>query len=170
MGRKSRSDRINEVMRINPSLNREDPRIGELLNSEDLLRRAQREAKSAPITVATANGGSKRSAEYVALDKVESTVRRLRNDLGLDRLSVKRNEQAGVKVKRHKNAHIIVAAWNNDPAKLLTNLDLIPGYAAIVSAHGITVDDVPEQARDVFADKLEEQRYLVESIRSSLPV
>ncbi len=170
MGRKSRGDRINEVLRNNPALRREDPRITQLLASEDLLRRVQREAKKAPVTVSTANGGSKRSAEYVALDKVETTVRRLRNDLGIDRISVKRNEQAGVTVKRHKNAHLIVAAWNNDPAKVLDSLDLMPGYAAGVAAHGITVDDVPEQAREAFTAKLEEQRYLVESIRGNLPV
>ncbi len=157
-------------MRNNPSLNREDTRIGELLASEDLLRKAQREAKNAPITVATPNGGSKRSPEYVALDRIESTVRRLRNDLGLDRLSVKRNEQAGVKVKRHKNALNIIASWKDDAAHFLELLDLIPGYAAGVAAHGLTVEDIPEQAREAYTSKLNAELYLVDSIRANLPV
>jgi len=168
MGRKSKSDRINEVLRLNPALRRDDPRLGELFNAEDILRKAQLVAKKAAITATTANGGSKRSPEYVALDSATTAVRRLRNDLGIDRLALRRSEVAGVKIKRHPNSAHILAVWESDPTGVLAMLDLIPGYAAASMAHGLTEADVPGVSREAFLAKLEEQRELIPAIRERI--
>lgn len=165
MGRKSRSDRISEVLRNNPSLNREDPRIGELLASEDLLRRAQRAASKAPITVTTANGGTKRSPEYVAVDRLENTLRRLRNELGQDRLSIKRSEAAGIKIKRSPRAqHILDHCAHDYP----DHADLMPGSAALWAAYGIVAEDLPEEYQEQFRNDLAEYADEIQPIRDRL--
>lgn len=158
MARKSRSQRVHEVLVLNPALRRDDPRISELIDAEAMLRKAQREANNAPITVTTAAGTAKRSPEWVAVDSVDKMVRRLRADLGIDRLSVKRSEAAGVKVKRSNDADTLLALFGAD---YLEARELIPGHAAFLSAHGILADDMPEHTREAFkADLLDQANHV----------
>lgn len=161
MARKSKLDRVHEILLLNPALRRDDPRIGELIDAESLLRRAQREAKTAPVTVMSAAGTAKRSPEWVAVDSVNTMVRRLRNDLGIDRLSVKRSEAAGVKVKRTTEADKLLALHGADYA---TGRILIPGLAAFLTAHGIRPEDMPEHHREAFETDLADQADLLDGI------
>jgi hypothetical protein len=165
MARKSKSDRVHEIMLANPVLRQDDPRIGELINAESLLRKAQREARNAPVTVMSAAGTAKRSPEWVAVDSVNTMVRRLRNDLGIDRLSVKRSEAAGVKVKRSTEADKLLALHGADYA---TGRILIPGLAAFLTAHGIVAEDMPDHTREAFVTDLADQAHLSDGIAERL--
>jgi hypothetical protein len=161
MARKSKSDRVHEILLLNPALRRDDPRIGELINAEAMLRKAQREARNAPLTVTSAAGTAKRSPEWVAVDSVNTMVRRLRNDLCIDRLSVKRSEAAGVKVKRSTEADKLLALHGADYA---TGRVLIPGLAAFLAVHGIVAEDMPEHSREAFTTDLADQAHLLDGI------
>lgn len=164
MARKSKSDRTHEIILLNPALKRDDPRISELIDAEALLRRTQRAARSAPVTVATGTG-SKRSPELVAVDAANTAVRRLRNDLGIDRVSVRRSEAAGIKVKRSPRAqHILDHSGHDYP----DHADLIPGTAALWAAYGIVAEDLPEEHREQFRADLEAQADEVQPCRDRL--
>jgi hypothetical protein len=95
------------------------------------------------------------------VDNVDTRVRRLRHDLGIDRLGVKRSEAAGVKVKRSKDAETLLAIVGVD---YMRTRDLIPGQAAFLSAHGISEEDMPEHTREAFKADLLEQSNLVTGI------
>lgn len=164
MARKSKADRIHEIQLLNPALRRDDPRITELINAEDILRRTQRAAKNAPVTVPTGTG-SKRSPEYVAVDRATTAVRKLRNELGIDRVSVKRNEAAGIKVKRTKEAQAIVDMGFDDYD---VRSDLIPGLAGFYAAHGIVAEDLPEHHRERFRREVAEQESSIPAIRERI--
>lgn len=161
MARKSKAQRVHEVLTLNPALRRDDPRISELIDAEAMLRKAQRAAISAPLTVTSAAGTAKRSPEWVTVDNVDTRVRRLRHDLGIDRLGVKRSEATGVKVKRSKDAETLLALVGVDYVR---TRDLIPGHAAFLSAHGISEEDMPEHTREAFKADLLEQSNLVTGI------
>lgn len=161
MARKSKSDRVHEILLLNPALRRDDPRIDELVNAEAMLRKAQREARNAPLTVMSAAGTAKRSPEWVAVDSVNTMVRRLRNDLGIDRLSVKRSEAAGVKVKRSVEADKLLALYGPDYG---TGRTLIPGLAAFLAVNGIVSADMLEHSREVFEIDLADQAHLLEGL------
>ncbi|QTD91286.1 hypothetical protein [Burkholderia anthina] len=165
MARKSKADRVNEVLRLNPALSRNDPRISELIDAEALLRRVQRAAMKAPITVETRNGGTKRSPELIAVENANSAVRRLRNDLGIDRLNVKRSEAAGVKIKRSQKAQTIIDQQGDRYSELA---DLIPGVAAAWAAYGIVAEDLPENQRERFRSDLAEQADHIRPLRERL--
>jgi hypothetical protein len=154
-------------MLANPALRRDDPRIDELINAEALLRKAQREARGVAATTLTAAGTAKRSPQWVAVDSVNTMVRRLRNDLGIDRLSVKRSEAAGVKVKRSNQAENVLAAYG--PAYGFHS-DLIPGLAGLIAAHGLTAEDLPVEQRERFRADLaaNEAGNTTESVRDRL--
>ncbi|WP_155836978.1 hypothetical protein [Paraburkholderia mimosarum] len=162
MARKSKSDRINEILRMNPSLNRDDPRIGELIDAEAILRKAQRAAKGAEVLSVTAAGNARRNPALVAVDSANTHVRQLRNDLGIDRLNVKRNEAAGIKVKRSTDADKLLSLFGPD-----YNEDrvLLPGLAAFLAAHGITAADMPDHSREAFEQGLAEQAHLMDGVR-----
>jgi phage terminase small subunit len=100
MARKSKADRINEIIKSNPVLKRDDSRINDLIEAEGQLRKAQRAARTSDVIASSAAGSAKRHPALVALEQADKSVRRLRNDLQIDRLGVKRNEHAGVKTKR----------------------------------------------------------------------
>ncbi|MFL9882031.1 hypothetical protein PQR66_03285 [Paraburkholderia agricolaris] len=158
MARKSKSQRVHEILVLNPALRRDDPRISELINAEAMLRKAQRAATNAPLTVTSAAGTAKRSPEWVAVDSVNTMVRRLRQDIGIDRLSVKRSEAAGVKAKRSNDADTLLALFRVD---YLETKELIPGQAAFLAAHGILADDMPEHTREAFkADLLDQANHV----------
>lgn len=164
MARKSKSDRTHEIILLNPALKRDDPRISELIEAEALLRKTQRAARNAPVTVATGTG-SKRSPELVAVDAANTAVRRLRNDLGIDRVSVKRSEAAGIKVKRSPKAEAILARQGDQYAE---HAELIPGLAATWAAYGIVAEDLPEHQQERFRSDVETQADQVQPIRDSL--
>ena len=165
MARKSKSDRINEILRLNPALSRTDPRIEELILAEGLQRKAQRAAKKTAITVTTRTGGVKRSPELIAVDAATVAVRRLRNDLGIDRVNVKRNEDAGVKIKRSPRAqHILDHSGHDYP----DHADLMPGTAAIWAAYGIVAEDLPEEHQEQFRRDLADQAGDVPAVRDRL--
>lgn len=161
MARKSMAQRVHEVLTLNPALRRDDPRISELIAAEAMLRKAQRAALNAPLTVTSAAGTAKRSPEWVAVDNVDTRVHRLRHDLGIDRLSVKRSEAAGVKVKRSQDAEKLLTLFGAD---YLHTRTLIPAQAAFLSAHGISDEDMPEHTREAFKADLMEQSEHVTSI------
>ncbi|WP_059866523.1 hypothetical protein [Burkholderia cepacia] len=165
MARKSKADRINEVLRLNPALSRNDPRISELIDAEALLRKAQRAAMNAPVTVETRNGGTKRSPELIAVESANAAVRRLRNDLGIDRINVKRSEAAGIKVKRSPEADRLLSLYGAD---YCTHRVLLPGLAAFLTAHGIGSEDMPEHSREMFVSDVAEQAELVDGIRDRI--
>lgn len=152
MARKSKADRIHEVLLLNPVLRRDDPRLGELINAEAMLRKAQREARRTPLTVISAAGTAKRSPEWVAVDRVNTMVSRLRNELGIDPRSVKRSEAAGVKVRRSPKAQAIV---DHQAYRYAEMADLMPGLAAAWAAYGIVADDLPEHQQERFRSDLE---------------
>lgn len=165
MARKSKSDRVHEIMLANPVLRRDDPRISELIDAEAQLRRAQRAARAAPVTVKSAAGTAKRSPELVAVDHANTMVRRLRSDLAIDRLSVKRSEAAGVKVKRSTEADKLLALHGPDYSM---ERILIPGLAAFLTAHGIRPEDMPEHHREAFETDLAADAHLLEGIRERI--
>jgi hypothetical protein len=152
LARKSKADRIHEILLLNPALRRDDPRIDELINAEAILRRTHRAARNAPVTVQTGTG-FKRSPELVAVDNANTAVRRLRNELGIDRLSVKRSEDAGVKVKRTKEAQAIIDRGFSDFGQ---RVELLPGICPFYAAHGITAEDLPEEHRERFRQEVDE--------------
>lgn len=155
IARKSKADRIHEILLLNPALRRGDPRIDELINAEALLRKAQRAAKGAPVTVQTRTGGVKRSPELIAVDAANTAVRRLRNDLGIDRINVKRSEAAGIKVKRSPDAERLLTMFGPE---YVASSALLPGLAAMLCAHGIVSVDMPEQHRAAFERDLADQQ------------
>ncbi len=161
MARRSKADRVHEILLLNPALRRDDPRIDELINVETLLRKAQRAARNAPLTVLSAAGTAKRSPEWVAVDSVNTMVRRLRNDMCIDRLSVKRSEAAGVKVKRTVEADKLLALYGADYGD---SRMLLPGLAAMLSVHGIVAEDMPEHSQSVFATDLADQTHLLDGL------
>jgi hypothetical protein len=165
MRRKSKASRINEVLLLNPTLSRNDSRIGELFAAEDLLKRAQEEAGKAPLIVQSASGSDKRHPAWVAVDNATDTVRRWRKELQLDRVSGKRLEAAGVKVKRSPKAAEIIARGFDDFA---ASVQLIPGYVGGLAAYGITADDVPAEHRELFESELAAQADEVPAIRNRL--
>lgn len=158
MARKSKAQRVHEILVLNPALRRDDTRIDELINMEAMLRKAQRAANNAPLTVLSAAGTAKRSPEWVAVDSVNVMVRRLRADLGIDRLSVNRSEAAGVKVKRTQEAEKLLEMHGPGYS---AHARLIPGLAAMLAAHGLVALDMPEEHREAFAADLVEQGHLV---------
>ena len=164
IARKSKADRIHEILILNPALRRDDPRISELINAEALLRKAQRSARNAPVTVPTGTG-SKRSPEFVAVDAAEKSVRRLRNDLGIDRVSVKRSEAAGVKIKRSPTAQTLI---DQQAERYPEMADLLPGLAAAWAAYGIVAEDLPDQHQERFRKDLAEQAGHVQPVRERL--
>ena len=165
MGRMSKSDRISAILRDNPALRRDDPRIAELIDAEALLRKAQRAARLAPVTIETGSGGVKRNPALVAVDSANTAVRRLRNELGIDRANVKRNEAAGVKVKRSPEAQKLIGLYTQD---YFGDRNLLPGLAAFLSAHGIGPDDFPEYSRAAFEADLKEQAHLLDGVRDRI--
>ncbi|OWJ59144.1 hypothetical protein BWU74_18180 [Paraburkholderia caledonica] len=152
MARKSKAQRVHEVLMANPALRREDPRISELIDAEAMLRKAQRLAKNAPLTVASAAGTTKRSPEWINVESSTTMVRRLRQELGIDRLSVKRSEAAGVKVRRSQKAQAIV---DSQAYRYSEMADLMPGLAAGWAAYGIVAEDLPEHQQARFKYDLE---------------
>lgn len=165
MARKSKSDRVQEILRLNPSLNRSDPRIDELIDAEAALRKAQVAARKAEVLTATAAGNLRRNPVLIAVESANTHVRRLRNDLGIDRLNVKRNEAAGVKVKRTAEADTLLSlygpSYNEDRV-------LLPGLAALLAAHGIMPPDMPEHCRGAFESDLSEQAHLMDGVRERI--
>lgn len=162
MARKSQADRIQDVLRLNPTLRRDDPRISELISTEAMLRKAQRAAGTKPVTVPTGTGSVKRSPEWVAVENLQTSVRRMRNDLGIDRLNVKRNEAAGLKVKRSPQADQMLAMHGAD---YCAGRELIPGLAGALAAFGLTADDMPEGSREAFARDLAAQADQIGAVR-----
>lgn len=113
----------------------------------------------------TTGTGSKRSPELVAVDKAETSVRRLRNELGIDRRSVKRSEAAGVKIRRSQKAQAILDQQADRYAEMA---DLMPGLAAVWAAYGIVAEDLPECHQERFRRDLTEQADHVQPIRERL--
>jgi hypothetical protein len=161
LARKSKADRVNEVLLLNPTLSRNDSRIGELFAAEDLLKRAQKEAKKAPLIVQSASGSDKRHPAWVAVDNATTTVRRWRNELQLDRVSGKRLEAAGVKVKRSPEAQRLIELYGPEYD---SHRILFPHIAALLAAHGIEAPDLPEQHRAAFESDLTAQAMHVPAI------
>lgn len=165
MARKSKADRINEILLANPLLKRDDSRIEDLIFAEGQLRKAQRVARSAEVLSASAAGTAKRHPSLIVLEHAEKSVRRLRNDLQIDRLGVKRNESAGVKVKRSNKAEEVLALYGPEYAE---HSLLIPGLAALLAAHGLVAGDLPEVHQKRFRADLEAQSHLIAGIRERI--
>ncbi|MCP3713688.1 hypothetical protein M3I54_43930 [Paraburkholderia sp. CNPSo 3274] len=165
MARKSKADRINDILRLNPSLNRDDPRIDELIYAETALRKAQLAAQRAEVLTVTAAGNARRNPALIEVDSANTRVRRLRNELGIDRLNVKRNEAAGIKIKRTTEADKLLGSFGPD-----YNEDrvLLPGLAALLAAHGITAADMPDHSREAFEQDLAEQADQVDAVRDRI--
>jgi hypothetical protein len=108
---------------------------------------------------------SSTSPRNFGLEAADKSVRRLRNDLQIDRLGVKRNEQTGVKTKRSPSFDRILEIFG---PKYKENRGMCPGEAAFLAAHGIQAEDMPEDARELFRDDLEEQKGHVDGIRERL--
>lgn len=161
MPSKSKADRTREILYLNPSLRADDTRIAELFAAEGLLRKAQRAAKGKPVLTQTAAGNERRSPVWVEVDKREEAVRRLRNQVGIDRVAVKQAERAGVKRKRSAEADRLIALYGEDYAMRRA---LHPNIAAFLSAHGIVADDLPEPYREAFESDLAEQAEHVQPI------
>jgi hypothetical protein len=68
MARKSKADRVNEILKSNPLLKRDDIRINDLIFAEGQLRKAQRAASNSDVLSSSAAGTDKRSPALVALD------------------------------------------------------------------------------------------------------
>lgn len=162
MGRMSKADRVSSILRTNPKLGRDDPRIEELIAAEAHLRKTQRAARHAPVTVQTGSGSTKRSPEVIAVEHAQTAVRQLRTELELDRINVRRNEQAGLKVKRSPHAERMLSIYGPDYTQ---HRGLLPGLAAGLAAFGITPEDMPEHSRSLYAADLEEQAGELEEVR-----
>lgn len=151
MARVSKTARVEQVLRDNPQLRRADPRISELIDAEALLRRAQRAAKGSPVLATTAAGNAKRSPALVALEHAEKSVRRLRADLGVDRVGVKRNEARGAKVKRSPEAARLIELHGET---YRADAALISGLSLGLAAHGVEAEDLAEGEQGAFAEDL----------------
>lgn len=165
MARKSIADRINEILQSNPLLKRDDLRIKDLIFAESQLRKAQLAARKSEVLSSSAAGTDKRSPALVALEQADKSVRRLRNDLQIDRLGVKRNEQSGVKTKRSPSFDRILEIFG---PQYKDNRGLVPREAAFLAAHGIEVEDMPVDAQELFRADLEAQKDAVDGIRERL--
>jgi hypothetical protein len=163
MARKSKADRVNEILKSNPLLKMDDSRINDLIEAEAQLRKAQRAARNSEVIASSAAGSAKRHPALVALEVADKSVRRLRNELQIDRLGVKRNENAGVKVKRSSKFDEILAALGTDGPD-----PSIPAEAAFMAAHGIVAEDLPEAHQEWFRTDLEKHIHLVDGIRARL--
>jgi hypothetical protein len=164
MARKSVSSRIDAIVKLNPALRRDDSRIRELLDAETLLAKCRKSALQTDAVIASRNG-VKRHPALVALDAAETSVRRLRADLQIDRVSVKAHENTGVKSKRSSKADEILALFG---AEYTLDSYLMPGHAAFLAAHGLEAVDMPVEHREKFQADLEAHAGLVDGIRSRL--
>lgn len=167
MARKSKADRVNEIMLANPLLKRNDSRIEDLIFAEGQLRKAQRVARGSAVLSASAAGTAKRHPSLVALEMAEKSVRRLRNDLQIDRLGVKRNETAGVKIKRSSTGDHLLNLYGPEYAE---HSLLLPRLAGMLAAHGIDAEELPEKHRGLFRKHLEEQRDAITGIKQRFAI